>query len=792
MASEQSLKMLAFGGEVLAFQTKKPQNQRRGSEVSFSQLTFNRESNSFSVQGSSIIHQESSAEINIVHCSSAFDAQIRQKVPCVLLRVSKKRTSAFKYILYSITTSSEAKCHVKFALPYAIIENTAILHGPTLLWSHAESVFYASAKTDGVKEIQIPFTLNFISELPLLERKIALQGTQNQPSKTKSMIYFLENGGMTDGAFLFPDAYSSVIKSMLVVSAEDVSGGFKSEAFAATTMNQLVHFENGFPRDVCALPFERPLNIQIAHTRKNEVVILVSFDQGNACAVRKDSFQVVSCWSEVRLLLVDDFLFSGTDQMLLLFQDQCSSQDVIGNFLLTDLCGVTFSSGLNLLEDLQRDMKLKDRHTVQSLKALNALLSGRTHTIVPPEQEGLVSLWDDDEDGDADETVEEPSELLGDLMETEGSEELLKVERVWQRVIDQSLVFGVVLKQTRDTSDLVLSASLVVACDKSSVPPVLSCRSVLLPFPSSEPSLTPSTPLESASDNLTLVSVVDVAPLLISGCTRFPIMLRCRDSECVSLYSGDVSINVKQIEEQQFGLTMMKSCTLDTVEAREDLLALLALLDANHLLLESSDHTLANVPVWFLESGGFQRLSFNPLFSFDPIRVRLIRWEQKSPFQAVLSTYCRDEVSLLHFLSALCDFLPPSHRVRLLKSSRVDSSFAPSLESEIHTILKDTSALIHHGKRAETVEEGVELMEGEADSQQLQSAEGGVAQREKAELCYGASETEVSVSDRDSSDSPGLHTRYTKKIVPTLAENKPFKSDAILSSLLNRFNVYQI
>lgn len=76
-------------------------------------------------------------------------------------------------------------------------------------------------------------------------------------------------------------------------------------------------------------------------------------------------------------------------------------------------------------------------------------------------------------------------------------------------------------------------------------------------------------------------------------------------------------------------------------EAREDLLSLLAALDVWFFLVECSDHTLADVQGWMRESLRAERLDVDPRFLADPSDVRLFRWEQKSPFRAVLSVRCR-------------------------------------------------------------------------------------------------------------------------------------------------------
>lgn len=158
-------------------------------------------------------------------------------------------------------------------------------------------------------------------------------------------------------------------------------------------------------------------------------------------------------------------------------------------------------------------------------------------------------------------------------------------------------------------------------------------------------------------------------------------------------------------------------------EAREDLLSLKALLAVWPLLIRCSDHTLADVQLWLQQSLSLQRLTVDPHFTVDPSGVMLIHWEQRSPFQAVLSIYCRNELPVLHFLQALCDFLPASHDVRLLKSSvRSAGGLAESLQTEINTINQGVASVLQQPDEEELHaygEESGEESQGTTESQRL-------------------------------------------------------------------------
>lgn len=416
------------------------------------------------------------------------------------------------------------------------------------------------------------------------------------------------------------------------------------------------------------------------------------------------------------MLLVDDFMRCGSDQMLLVLEDQNTPGDLLRNFTLTDLCAVTYScggsdgtvlnssdtaqenflltvqalesrlqSGMNFLEELQRDVEVKDRLVLQSLVALTDLVSGREHVIFPPEQEGLVSLWDDEDDDDED-------LVLDDGMETECAEALLKVDRVWQRVVGQSLIVGVVLKPTNNTSVMNMSVSVV----GSGAAPVINTK--ILQFP--ESGVCPGS-------TLALVAVTDLAPLLTSGCVKCPIMLHYSTKESsgssrVSQFCGKISVDLKDISMGKFHPRLLQDSKLNTDEAREDLLSLTALLDSWIFLIECPDHTLADVQGFLHESVCVSVLDVDPRLILDPTDLRLFHWDPRSPFQALLSVQCRDDLRLLQFLHSLCDFLPASHHILFLETPRSRGpgpDLGRTLETEINTVIQELSTVLQCDER---------------------------------------------------------------------------------------------
>ncbi|KAK3569152.1 hypothetical protein QTP86_025431 [Hemibagrus guttatus] len=472
----QRLYMVTLHGDLLIFQLKHPKS--RGSEIIFWRMSFNRDSGTFLNKDDKItpVYENASRAVSIVHCTAAVNRRTRQRALCILLRLHRKGSQGFKYMLYSLSSRTSAKLHVEFSLPYEMGKDVSIFHGPTLVWSHQDVVFYTSAETGSVKEVPIRLKVNFLGELPLPQRPIAALGLQmteeemGNDAEDKTVLYFLEDGRTFSAGCLLPSAYSLVVRCMLVLSAKEEAGSLRSTVVAATCRRQLVCFENGLPEEVCPLPYEEPRSIRTVHTGSGCLIVVV-FEHGNVCAVWKDTFKVAVCWTDVSLLLVDDFLGAGFEQMLLLFEDIDSADGFLGKFLLTDLCGISYShgraesedvnrcetaeenitltiqalearlqSGLAFLQDLQRDLHVKDHVIQQCVSALRDLLSDRKHVASPALQEGLVSLFDEQSDED------ECTPYV--RMETNSDESLLKVERVWHRVIGHRLVFGALLAPT--------------------------------------------------------------------------------------------------------------------------------------------------------------------------------------------------------------------------------------------------------------------------------------------------------------------------------------------------------
>ncbi|XP_029935961.1 Fanconi anemia group B protein isoform X2 [Myripristis murdjan] len=631
--------------------------------------------------------------------------------------------------------------------------------GPTVLWSHAGGVFYTSLQAGEVIQIPIQISHSLMGELPLHKgqvfivglQKSAEEGFKDQSSGTarsQTLGYFVESGQVFDGTVILPHAYSCITQCILVLSAEDVDGVMKCSVVAATSKRQLVYFEHGIPKEACQLPFAAPKDIQVVNTGRNGLLFTISFDQGHVCAIWKETFQIASCWSGVSSVHVDDFLGFGTEQLLLVFEDQGASGHLLDNFLITDLCGTAYSrgqenealktphlaqdnylrtlqalesrlqSGLTELQELQGDLRVKERVLLQSVQALTDVVSDRKPALSQYEQEGLTALWDGDDES-KDEAVDDKMQDMPAVSSKP------QVDKLWHRIIEDRLVVGVI--STTDSSIPVDSVSLSVLTEmgQRSTPAVIQTQSQVfwLPKPGpwspsppstlSEPAAKRSKPHNAGRPNdantcrLAVTTVTGLTPLLNSGGVKCPVMLhyvqRQESSALVNnptpivLHCGPILVDI----QCNFQTQLLSSPKLKTDEVREDLLSLLAVLDHRVFLLDSPDHSLGDVDGWIQRTVGCERIEVSPQYllfnSSGPSALMLFHWHQTTPFQGELSVHSRSQLQMLQFLDSLLGYLPASCSVQALKEPGgrgPAQMFSLTLEKEVLSLKDGVSSLL--------------------------------------------------------------------------------------------------
>nr|XP_046260532.1 Fanconi anemia group B protein [Scatophagus argus] len=764
----QNPHLLSFSGKIIVFNCKRASSPNGGerSELVFSSFSFEREDSTFlkAADGAAVISRKKSSHVDIVKCKCAINVQKRVTTPCILVTKKSQKRESFQYSLFTLNNSNSLKPCFEFKLSYQIGEKVSILWGPTVLWSHAGNVFYTSLQAGEVKQVPIQVSHSVVGELPLPKEQICLLGLQNLPaedsnnqSASHTLGCLVENGHVFDGSMILPHPYICITRCIAVLSAEKMQadGVLKCAVVAATSHQQLVYFENGIVKNICQLPFDQPENIEVVNTGRNGCLFAVSSQQGHVCAVWKETFQIASHWSDVSSLHVDDFLGCGSDQMLLIYKEHNVTGQPLKRFLLTDLCGISYArcqdnstpktcppppenhlltlqalesrlqSGLSVLQELQREMRVKERVLQQSVNALTDAISERDPTLTQPEQEGLIALWDCD-----DESKEDALDVKTQDMPAVSSKP--QVDKLWHRIAEDQMIVGVIL--TTDSSVPLASVSLSILTEtgQSSSPAVIQTQSQVfwLPAPCSSSSSSSSSAFtfpepaakRSKQHNdlntcrLAVTAVTRLTPLLNYGCVKCCVMLHyvqrqdafglVSNPTLVVLHCGQVALDIH--DDLQTGL--LKNPELKTEEVKEDLLSLMAVLDRWVFHIDSPDHSLGDVDGWIQKRVGCKRIAVSPQYllldSSGPSAVMVLHWHQITPFQGELSVHS-SHLQMLQFLDSLLAHLPVSCSIQPVNGTRGQGAaqiFSLALEKEVVTLRECVSLLLCEGEEEEGVE----------------------------------------------------------------------------------------
>ncbi|XP_044072151.1 Fanconi anemia group B protein [Siniperca chuatsi] len=757
----RNLHRLSFCGKIILFNCKRASatNDSERSELIFCSLSFEREDNTFlkAADGAVVISKKGSAHVDIVKCKCTINVQKRVATPCVLVTKKSEKGETFQYTLLTVSSSNRLEPCIEFKLPYEMRENVSILHGPTVLWSHEGNVFYTSLLAGEVRKIPIRLSHSVVGELPLHKEQVFVLGLQNlseQSSNIQSTSHtlgcFVENGHVFDGTMILPHPYICITRCILVLSAEKMDGGLKSAVVAATSNQQLVYFENGIVKDTCQLPFEQPENIQVVNTGRNGCLFVISFHQGHVCAVWKETLKIASRWSGVSSVHVDDFVGCGTDQMLLFFKNQGITGQPLDKFLLTDLCGISYArcqdniapetsppppenhlltlqalesrlqSGLTVLQELQREVRVKERVLQQSVQALTDVVSEREPILTQPEQEGLIALWDSDD--------ESKDEALDDMIQDMPAvSSKPQVDKLWHRFIEDRMVVGVILSTDSSVPVASVSLSILTETGQSSTPAVIQTQSQVfwLPAPCSSSSSSSSSsasmfpepaakrskqhnagrPNDLNTCRLAVTAVTRLTPLLNSGCVKCRVMLHyvqgreafalVSNPTPVVLHCGQVALDI----QSDFQTRLLKNPEIKTDEVKEDLLSLMAVLERWVFQIDSPDHSLGDVDGWIQKRVGCKRIEVSPQYlllnSSGPSALMLLHWHQITPFQGELSVHS-SQLQMLQFLDSLLAYLPASCSTQPVKVTRGQGAaqiLSLALEKEVVSLRECVSLL---------------------------------------------------------------------------------------------------
>uniref|UniRef100_H3D8X2 FA complementation group B n=1 Tax=Tetraodon nigroviridis TaxID=99883 RepID=H3D8X2_TETNG len=722
--------LLCFSGNIFLLkchQTTDSNDSKAGDlTLAFCRLSYNREENAFvkAAEGAVVLGAGASSRTDILKCKCVYHCRKRVETPCILVLKKGDREDDFQYSLFTLSSDRLELC-LQFRLPYRTRKSVRVLRGPAVMWRHAGGVFFTSLQTGAVKSVPVQVPHAVFGELPF--RKDSTQ------SVSPNLGYFIENGRTFDGNVILPHPYISITQCMLILSAEksDCSQVLQSAVVAATSEQQLVYFENGMVKNACKLPFEQPNNIQIIDAGRGGSMFVVSFQQGHACSIWKETFQVAAQWSDVDSVHVGDFLACGTEQILVVFGDHAVAGK-LEKFLLTDLCGITYAScqidapqtapppeshfltlqalesrlqnGLSYLQELQREAREKQRVLQRSVQALTDVLSDREPSLAQPEQEGLTALWDCDQES-------KENALIDKTAVAPAASSKPRVDRLWHRIIQDRMVVGAVLTTDSSVPVANVSLSIVTEVDQSAAPAVIQSQSQAfwLPADCASMFLEPAAKRSKQQDDLrvAVTAVTRLTPLLNSACVKCSVMLHYIQKQDAfalvsgsvphTLHCGEVALDIKG----DFQSRLLQSPQLKTDEVQEDLLSLMTVLDHWVFLIDSPDYSLGDVEGWIQKRFNCKKMELSHQYfyleSSEPSASLLLRWCQKTTFQGELSVHSSSQVKMFQFLNSFLTFLPIScniHPVKGAQGQLANQSFSLVLEKEVRSLADSLSSLL--------------------------------------------------------------------------------------------------
>ncbi|KAM5290148.1 Fanconi anemia group B protein isoform 1-T2 [Glossophaga mutica] len=771
MSCDEQERLLCYNGEVLVFRLSKGNFADKGpAEIPIlhvRRMVFDRETSAFVQKSTGFfsIKEENSYHFKIMCCNCVSDFRTGTNLPCVMIQCNEKN-NVFKYFLLFLHSTNKFEKCLSFRLGHELKDGMRVLNGPLILWKHVKTFFYISPQTG--KVITMSVNLSSIEWAGEIENVgMVLIGQKNcylsegegtpEPSKsdyaiwnTTFCVYFLEGEEVISDTYIIPPAYSTVITHVHVCATEFVNNQLRMSLIALTRKNQLISFQNGTPKSVCQLPFGDPCEVQLMDSGE-DLLFIVSF-RSSACAVWEKNFQVAAQWEKISLVLIDDFIGTGREQVLLLFKDSLNS-DCLSSFKITNLESINYSSealdyneddlfedkpdnrrllipglerrvkvGLASIQEVQQHLLLKEKIVLKSYKALMNLLQGKEDSTSIAEEECLVTLCGNEEN-----PVHTGDEELSD--NSQDSEQL--VEKIWHRVLDDSLVVGVETVSSLTLSLNQVTLSLLMDEPHCSSFRLIKCQNRLIrlyrdPFPApcavpceigseakriklavdseeeEEESFACGQPSEKECVQ-TITAITPLAPLLASGRFHCTLLLQIRKSEngdCSEhryIPCGRLFLSLEDLSSGKYLVMFPKK----PIEHMEDLFALLATLHRTCFRIASDIYALTSMKAWLLERMNCEVLKECPEICFckgpESLCGTLFHWKQRTPFEGILVIYSRNRTALLQCLHNLTRILPINCFLKNLKSGSEDllsDRLALTLEKELVILGSLSSALV--------------------------------------------------------------------------------------------------
>ncbi|XP_053243165.1 Fanconi anemia group B protein isoform X3 [Podarcis raffonei] len=679
---DQQEKLLSYNGELLIFQLSKLKSTQGGGtkvmKLHVRRMSFDSCTKQF-IETSTGSFSDCEDGVEMIHCSCGSDFRTGILHPCVLLKKKMKKNT--KYTLLLLHNSNKFELVLHFKLDYELKEPIKLLSGPTVLWSHAKSLFHISPQTCTVLCAPVQLcSIKWAGEIKgegavvLGTRAACLTDRGNGQSVPKSdafiwgtecFAYAVEKQEALTRTTFVPHAYGVVVSCVHVCEVDAVRSKFRTSVVVVTCKSQVIIFQDGLPKDVHQLPYENPCSVQVAAVEGNSQLVVVTFASGDVCALWKHNLQ----------------------------------------------------AGFASVRELQQHLRLKEKVLVESCGALIDLVQDQKHSLPSAEKAGLVSLWDEPLDNDTSTPSIDKEQL---------------VQEVWYCVVEDNLVVGVKLMDTYDLllSDVRLSLvmgrkgplAFLAKCRCS----VVSLKKAALAECASHWQLEPllkrikldchngkecngEASQVKVDRTKTFTAVTQLSPFLALREVGCVVLLHatkrsCRDDERLqkskrmTLLCGKILLSLAEISAGKGSIDLKDYKYTGSVK---DLVALCAVSHKVSLQIISSDYTLIHIKTWLQEQMECAAIKEYPntfiSCNSGNLNGTVFKWNLKTPFEGTLTVFYRHQTILFQCLHNLTGSLPPACKIKPLRvgSKKVlAEQLALTLEKEMVTLRQASSAAL--------------------------------------------------------------------------------------------------
>ncbi|XP_038056029.1 Fanconi anemia group B protein-like [Patiria miniata] len=506
---------------------------------------FSPRSGKFEPRGDRVTHTlGNGTDIRLLALAKVTDSRTGLKIPCLVVeqrvwekynvpvsaagdgagisKISKYRSRVS--VVFLLLRKKTFLLRGFFTLGYSLKSTKLFLgNGPTLCWEHQRSVYFTRAFGSSnqtkvsVDDVKLDEDLSKPSKslkwFGVVSGDAVAMGTEQSSNHEHSAGKMLLNLGhrwtvvklpvhkteernvpIAEEIAPMPHEYSNIVNCLHFCqgSVSQLGSSFfrnsdrsvdkgSSLVLAATNQSQLVEACGGMVRRVCSITFNDACKIAIATVTGGEELILVQSAGGRVCAVWRKTFEVAREWTGFYTVLVDDFLFSGSEQLLLLGDGADAPQK---RFHLTDLgmCNWSSEENGNTITDgppvcagnLQSAVQALESQVQTGMAALRSLESqcALKAQLIKQSQDALFKMAERTPPLPSHDTSltclcdlsgEDNTDVVGEETPSTDEDTTLECLSTWQRVADDRWIIGAEVANTTDRAISDVCISLIPA-----------------------------------------------------------------------------------------------------------------------------------------------------------------------------------------------------------------------------------------------------------------------------------------------------------------------------------------